>query len=1073
MMIKKVLTLIPSAYNHKAMGDIVNFIPHYKDKLKIVVISDLYDEDLIEIDDVQYVKAKTSLSDYYVYTSDYIIDAGAVNRHSKVWPKQKRISVWHGIPYKNMFIDLDEKYISSALNYQRSYDFMISPSSYYTESFLKSSMLYNGKVLEVGSSRCDSLFNNNRNSIFESLDIDESKKIILYAPTFREPGVFNVPFDIDFILDRFGQEYLFLIKGHYLNTIKSNSKNFVDVSSYNNINELLAISDVVITDYSSLFFDYSIVNKNVIFFQYDKVNYLDDRGVMFDLKKYVDIRLICENEEDLVLAAELIKSGEPFKNTLKENFYPYADGNDTKRIVESLKLDSQERTHKDIIFLVNDLNNIGGVHTFVSTLSKLFKNSYLCKIILISIREFNDNYNEFKLFNDENIDILLSLEKQGGAVRNILKNTDGYIISTQFSVHKKLQDFLFNKNVALMFHGDVKDVINRSLYQWHYDALIDGSIYNYKKLLLLSESNSTLMKSEGVSRLDKRVDYVYNPYYSSGKNSYQDSGVFVAITRLDNDKNIFDLLDIFSHKDINPNFKLEVYGDGALYSEFKSEIINRKLENKVFLMGYESCKSVIFNNKQGLIFTPISEGFPYVILEAFDYGVPVYTYDSFTAVKDMINDNVGKIVNYKDIDGYVSVLNSKFEVEYDKFTAHLMRFSPDLTLNKWDYIFESCDSESSVLQCDVKEKFDFKLVLKKKIKLFYKKLSKKNKVFVRSWYSQLIECYILFSKLKEKPLVSIVMPFYNNHATLEDAIKSVYKQRYENFEILLINDGSKEVDRSILDKYSKVKYFYKENEGLGLTRNFGLDNSHGKYVFFLDSDDTIPSSSLTLLVSFAEKNNLPLVMGKKSRINFHDKNERHVWMPAVYKKNYINTRSDRNKLLMETTSTGYLYRLSDIKKYNLKFDTGLYEDKIYMVKAYNALDNIGILNHFTYNWLIYGNNTSITTSINFNNFKERYDRLWEIWLSLDDKGRFIYYHQVISHDFKIYINNYLLIDESDRFRVFELMSCFLIENKIFFYPKNIVNIINLEIVDSIFNRDFARFDKISSIFSNHYLDINS
>ena len=69
-------------------------------------------------------------------------------------------------------------------------------------------------------------------------------------------------------------------------------------------------------------------------------------------------------------------------------------------------------------------------------------------------------------------------------------------------------------------------------------------------------------------------------------------------------------------------------------------------------------------------------------------------------------------------------------------------------------------------------------------------------------------------------------------ALLDNALKSVVESGYSNYEILVINDGSEENPEKICKKYKNVRYFYKENEGLGLTRNFGIDHAKGKYAFF-------------------------------------------------------------------------------------------------------------------------------------------------------------------------------------------------------------------------------------------------
>ena len=93
----------------------------------------------------------------------------------------------------------------------------------------------------------------------------------------------------------------------------------------------------------------------------------------------------------------------------------------------------------------------------------------------------------------------------------------------------------------------------------------------------------------------------------------------------------------------------------------------------------------------------------------------------------------------------------------------------------------------------------------------------------------------------EKILISVVIPFYKGEKYIEEAVKSVINQPYKNIEIILINDGSptgKDICVYLSKCYSNViKYFEKDNEGIGATRNFGIRKSSGNYIAFLDQDD--------------------------------------------------------------------------------------------------------------------------------------------------------------------------------------------------------------------------------------------
>lgn len=88
------------------------------------------------------------------------------------------------------------------------------------------------------------------------------------------------------------------------------------------------------------------------------------------------------------------------------------------------------------------------------------------------------------------------------------------------------------------------------------------------------------------------------------------------------------------------------------------------------------------------------------------------------------------------------------------------------------------------------------------------------------------------------PQVSVIIPFYENVKWLEEAVDSVFSQTYNDYEIIVVNDGSKEDVRSFLEKYiDNIIYVYKENGGPSSARNAGMKKAHGNYIAFLDSDD--------------------------------------------------------------------------------------------------------------------------------------------------------------------------------------------------------------------------------------------
>lgn len=106
-----------------------------------------------------------------------------------------------------------------------------------------------------------------------------------------------------------------------------------------------------------------------------------------------------------------------------------------------------------------------------------------------------------------------------------------------------------------------------------------------------------------------------------------------------------------------------------------------------------------------------------------------------------------------------------------------------------------------------------------------------------------------------KELVSIIIPFYSNKEWLIECLDSVKNQSYKNYEIILINDGSKEYIEDICSDYSNLLYIKHKNLGVSSARNTGILKSKGKYIAFLDSDDLWETNKLEEQLNFMRRNN--------------------------------------------------------------------------------------------------------------------------------------------------------------------------------------------------------------------------
>ena len=109
----------------------------------------------------------------------------------------------------------------------------------------------------------------------------------------------------------------------------------------------------------------------------------------------------------------------------------------------------------------------------------------------------------------------------------------------------------------------------------------------------------------------------------------------------------------------------------------------------------------------------------------------------------------------------------------------------------------------------------------------------------------------------QKPLVSIIMPVYNMGEHLRKSVPSVLNQTYQNIELILVDDGSKdnslEVCRELAVKDNRIKVFHQDNQGSGPARNTGIKNAAGKYAYFPDADDCMVPNAIESLIEKFEK----------------------------------------------------------------------------------------------------------------------------------------------------------------------------------------------------------------------------
>lgn len=210
---------------------------------------------------------------------------------------------WHGTPIKLMGSDIgkDNKSFGAKGN-GCPYDVFCAQSKYDADIFARSFGVPESSMKIIGLPRNDELVNDaseeRKKRIKCSLGIDVKKRVILYAPTFREYTkdenlncVIAPPINFEKWKKSLGEDYVLLFRAHYevVKVMNVKTDDFVkDVSSYPFLNELMIIADVLISDYSSIFFDFAVTGRPMICFAYDYDEYKAKRGMYFDIRQSLD-----------------------------------------------------------------------------------------------------------------------------------------------------------------------------------------------------------------------------------------------------------------------------------------------------------------------------------------------------------------------------------------------------------------------------------------------------------------------------------------------------------------------------------------------------------------------------------------------------------------------------------------------------------------------------------------------------------------------------------------------------------------------------------------------------------------
>jgi CDP-glycerol glycerophosphotransferase len=278
--------------------------------------------------------------------SRYVVANDWLRRQFRPQPFQVVLQTWHGSMLKRIGLDrpnLPPSKQRVILRERRKWDLLLSQNHHSTE-ILASAYAWDRPIMEEGYPRDDALSTGDGSGIRAQLGIPPDKKAVLYAPTWRENLTSMVTFlDLERLTRELGPDYVLLLRGHSRTVAHGGNVTLpgvIDVTTYPDITELFLAADVLVTDYSSVMFDFSITRRPMVFFVPDMDDYRDStRGVYFDLSELAPGPVLFTQDE--VTAALLEVDTQPARyaelyDAWVQRFNHHDDGHAAERIVAAL-----------------------------------------------------------------------------------------------------------------------------------------------------------------------------------------------------------------------------------------------------------------------------------------------------------------------------------------------------------------------------------------------------------------------------------------------------------------------------------------------------------------------------------------------------------------------------------------------------------------------------------------------------------------------------------------------------------------------------------------------------------------
>jgi len=653
----------------------------------------------------------------YLASAKYLINNTTFPPYFLRKEGQLYLNTWHGTALKTLGKHIKTSFMehnNSQRNFLQS-THIINPNAFMQDVLLKDydiDEIYNGKALLSGYPRVDlSLkkalnkkqeeeFNKEKQDLRKHFNIKEGEKVLLYAPTFR--GHFgSADFEYENITKLLKElnvmPFKILFKGHHetLKYIEEENDRICDANDREiDTNELLSIVDVLITDYSSIAFDFMPLNKPIIFFAYDYSEYRQKRGMYFDFQDLgINVAKNIKEVKTLLSDANFLNTKEPFTH-LKEKFFPLEDGLCTQRVIDffffdiydEAKLFKRESQKTKLLFFAggfmangitsafkNLVANVdkdkfsihlaieGGIDAFSERLALFNEVKDKCKV-LPKVGTLNLSFEEYELMR--NFFIERNKEQEELFAKAWAREYKRLYAQSEF--HSIIQYDGYNRYFAYLFaYADVKAkkfiYLHNDMQGEFYKRFpyLRGIFYLYKRfsLCLSVSAQTTEQNAENLSqkyeipfeKFKTAFNFINDdevlrkskiPLGAKEQNYFKkDLTTFINIARLSVEKDQTSLIEAFVsfHKEF-PKTRLLILGDGPLRKNLENLVKKFQAEKYIFLLGFVPNPYNFLKQSDVFVLSSQHEGQALVLAEAMILHKKILCTD-FACAKDFLGES--------------------------------------------------------------------------------------------------------------------------------------------------------------------------------------------------------------------------------------------------------------------------------------------------------------------------------------------------------------------------------------------------------------------------------------------------